>query len=322
MGSEARLQRVLMLLAVLQSGRYLNAPQLAEHCQVSRRTIYRDMNTLRDSVIDIRFDEQRQGYTLAEQSFLPATDFTIEEALSLLMLCDQGSDVPFQHAARSAGLKLLSSLPRNLREYVGELSEAIVLKLDPHNPLEQSREYYDQIALALRQRKQVRIRYGSLTENQELQTLLSPYRMLFMRRSWYVIGRSSVHREVRTFNLGRILSAETLDSTCTIPERFSLSSYLGNAWQLIREPGPDHQVVVRFQPLVATNVAEVRWHKTQELIWNADGTLDFHVTVSSLKEIIWWVLGYGNQAEVLQPSELRDQIRQHVSHLRAMYGED
>ena len=67
---------------------------------------------------------------------------------------------------------------------------------------------------------------------------------------------------------------------------------------MIPEKGRDSEVVVRFSKLVAQNVAEVNWHKTQRLAWRDDGTLDFHVTVSGLNEISWWILGYGDQAEV------------------------
>ena len=38
---------------------------------------------------------------------------------------------------------------------------------------------------------------------------------------------------------------------------FSIDRYLGNAWHLIPEPGPDVEVLVRFEKLVARNVAEV-----------------------------------------------------------------
>jgi len=59
------------------------------------------------------------------------------------------------------------------------------------------------------------------------------------------------------------------------------------AWHLIPEPGPDREVLVRFDKMVAQNVAEVVWHKTQRLSFNPDGTLDFRVTVSGLGEISW-----------------------------------
>ena len=99
-----------------------------------------------------------------------------------------------------------------------------------------------------------------------------------------------------------------------------MDRYFRNAWHLIPEKGPDHQVVVRFSKKVAQNVAEVVWHKTQRLQLNPDGTLDFHVTVSGLGEISWWVLGYGDQAEVLQPPARRSIVAGHAARLIQRYG--
>ena len=89
---------------------------------------------------------------------------------------------------------------------------------------------------------------------------------------------------------------------------------------MIPEKGRDSDVVVRFGKLVAQNVAEVNWHKTQRLAWRDDGTLDFHVTVSGLNEISWWILGYGDQAEAIEPPELRRLVAERAKRMAAMYG--
>ena len=121
-------------------------------------------------------------------------------------------------------------------------------------------------------------------------------------------------------NIGRIRQLERLEDAYQIPRGFSIDHYLRNAWHLIPESGPDHEVLVRFSPMVAQNVAEVVWHKTQQTTLNPDGTLDFRVTVSGLNEISWWILGYGDQAEVLQPPELRQLIAQRARRLADRYG--
>ena len=131
---------------------------------------------------------------------------------------------------------------------------------------------YEQLLEAIADRRSVRIRYDSLAEEKGIVTRLSPYRLLFSRRSWYVVGRSSLHRATRTFNLGRILQMEPLDDHYQIPRGFSIDRYLRNAWHLIPEQGRDREVVVRFSKLVAQNVAEVDWHKTQRLVFRDDGT--------------------------------------------------
>ena len=119
MVSLERIHRLLKLIELLQSGQTHNAKQLAEQCGVSRRTIFRDLNTIQDSGIRVHYDEARQGYSVPSTAFLPPTDFTLDEALSLLVLCGElgggTQSIPFLRSARTAALKLLSSLPPHLQ---------------------------------------------------------------------------------------------------------------------------------------------------------------------------------------------------------------
>jgi predicted DNA-binding transcriptional regulator YafY len=315
--------RLLKLIGLLQAGRGYNADSLAVECGVSRRTIFRDLDLLRQSGIPLTFDPDRQHYRIPGACLLPPTNFTSEEALALVLLCHglgDGCGLPFLSPARSAAVKLESSLPTRLRDEILNVAATVQILPAPLNPLEGRKPLYDQLLDAIATRRSVRIRYESLQERQVLVTRLSPYRMFFSRRSWYVVGRSSLHRAKRTFHLGRILSATTLDDHFQIPRGFSIVRYLGNAWHMIAEKGRDSEVVVRFSRLVAKNVAEVNWHKTQRLVWRDDGSLDFHATVSGLGEISWWILGYGDQAEVLSPPELRQRIAERVNRMAAIYA--
>jgi len=320
----SRVCRLLRLISLLQAGRGYNAEALAVELEVSRRTVFRDLDILRLAGVPLEYDEQKQRYFIPGTCLLPPTNFTPEEALALIVLCHdlgQYSQLPFFGPARTAALKLESSLPTRLREQLRGAIDAIRIQLAPINPLGGHTSVYDQLRTAIAQGRGVRIRYQSLAESELITTRLSPYQLLFSRRSWYVIGRSSLHRATRTFNIGRIRELTLTEEPYQIPRGFSVDRYLRNAWHLIAEPGPDQHVVVRFSRRVAQNVAEVNWHKTQRVQFNPDGTLDFHVTVSGLSEISWWILGYGDQAEVLQPPELRQLIARHAAHLVQRYGE-
>ncbi len=240
----------------------------------------------------------------------------------MLLLCNELGDqsrLPFLAPARSAAAKLESALPARIREELRNVASSVEIELEPRNPLIGKLPFYQQLLSAAAERRAVRIAYDSFAEQRMISTKLSPYRLLFSRRSWYVIGRSSVHRKMRTFNVGRIGELTLLDDRFKIPARFNIDRYLGNAWHLIPEPGPDQEVLLRFDPLVARNVAEVSWHKTQQATFNADGSLDFTVTVSGLNEISWWILGYGDQAEVLRPAALRALIHQRARRMTEKY---
>ncbi len=318
----SRITRLVQLLQLLQAGRGHNAGSLAQACGVSRRTIFRDLGTLRSAGVPLQFDEELERYHIPGSYFLPPTNFTADEALAVIALSHElgtSDTLPFYEPARTAALKLESSLPAQLREELRSMTRAIRIKMQPVNPLAGQLTVYQQLVDAIAGRRAVRIAYDSLTEWQEITTKVRPYQLLFSRHSWYVIGRSSIHRATRTFNVGRISDLVTLSESYKIPRGFSIERYLRNAWHLIPEAGPDQEVTVRFQAMVAQNVAEVAWHKTQRAEFNSDGTLDFHVTVSGLGEISWWILGYGDQAEVIRPTQLRKQIIHRAKNMLARY---
>jgi proteasome accessory factor B len=304
----SRIHRLVRLLLLLQGARGHDVKSLATQLGVGRRTVFRDLATLRTAGVELSFDPTRNSYAVADRASLAAGPLTATEAAALLILCHeltQESGVPLQRTARSALLKLEAMLPERMRAEARQAARAVKIRLEATNLLERLEETYQTLLEAVIERRAVRVRYESLSEATVLQTKLHPYQIVFFGRSWYVLGRSSVHRGVRTFNLGRFQGVERLDETFPAPERFSLGRHLRNAWRLVPEPGRDSDVHVRFSPRVARNVAEVRWHPTQRTEARADGGLDFFVRVSGIHEISWWIQGYGDEAEVLAPAALR-----------------
>ncbi|TWT30786.1 hypothetical protein Enr8_43110 [Blastopirellula retiformator] len=266
----------------------------------------------------LAFDSETQRYHIPDTYFLSPTNLNAEEALSVMVLCSElgdGAGLPYYSSARKAATKLENSLPARLKTRLRRVSGAVEIKLNHSPQPEEAEEVYQQLVDAVGHRRSVRIRYKSLFDDGEIGTKLSPYKLLFSRHSWYVIGRSSLHRSTRTFKVGRIQSLETLEDEFKIPSGFRVERYLRSAWHMIPEEGPDQEVVVRFHKLVASNVAEVQWHKTQQVSWNDDGSIDFRVTVSGLREMSWWILGYGEQATVLSPPEMQQIV---VGHAKAI----
>ncbi|MCA8997416.1 MAG: WYL domain-containing protein, partial [Planctomycetaceae bacterium] len=206
-----------------------------------------------------------------------------------------------------------------LQDQLLRLSEVIRIERPRTAPLSSAREHYERLLEASRQRRKIRLRYESLYEQQVIRTLVSPYTILFKRHAWYVLGRSSLHRAVRTFHVGRILESELTDDTFELPPRFSIKRHFGKAWSMVREKKARHRVTVRFQPLVARNVADVIWHPSQQIAWNDDGTMDYSVEVDGLREMSWWIMGYADQAEVLEPDEMRELIAERVRKMSVLY---
>ena len=321
----SRIHRLLKLIGLLQAGRGYNTEALAKACQVSRRTIFRDLELLRESGLPLRFDEVDSRYRIPGPAYLPPLNFTGRRGPFLDRVVPRVGAQPraaVPRSGRSAAIKIESNLPVQLRDHVRQIAGAMEIHASPANPLNGQAQIYQQLLTAISQRQCARIYYHSLAERQDICTRLSPYRLLFSRRSWYVIGRSSLHRATRTFNVSRISNFELLEDRYCIPRGFSIERHLGNAWHLIPERGPDQDVLIRFSPMVAENVAEVVWHKTQRVKFNEDGSLDFRVTVSGLNEISWWILGYADHAVVIEPAELRQIVARRAVQTASHYRDD
>ena len=111
-----------------------------------------------------------------------------------------------------------------------------------------------------------------------------------------------------------------LEEPYQIPRGFTLERYLRNAWHLIPEKGPDREVTVRFAKLVAQNVAEVAWHKTQQVRFHPDGRMDFQVTVSGVQEIAWWIWATATRPRCsVRPSPSAVLVAQQAARMAQQY---
>lgn len=321
-GNFTRITRLLRLLGLLQSSRGHNTESLASACGVSRRTIFRDLDALRNAGVPLVYNDDRQVYHIPGTYYLPPTSFSPEEALAVIVLCNEfggSAGLPFQEPAQSAAIKLENALPGRLRDELRNVSHAMHIRLHPRGHHDSDVDVYRTLIGAIARRRCVRIGYNSVSEEGAISTKLKPYQLYFSRHSWYVIGRSSLHAEVRTFHLGRIEKIESLDEEYRVPRGFSIDRYLRNAWHIIPEKGPDREVVIHFSKMVARNVEQVIWHSSQKTRTLSDGRLEFRVKISGLGEIVWWILGYGDQAEVVRPKELRRLLAKKIDAMSKVY---
>lgn len=306
----SRVSRIVNILTTLQSGQKYSPVDLENLLGISRRTVFRDLKELQSIGVPYKYDNKTGGYSIDPKFFLPPIDFNLQEALSLLMLVHKMRNhlpMPYKNSALLAGLKIENNLPADIRQYCQSTLAKITVAPDQHAAIKLLDDVYSTVQKAIRKKTMLRIAYSSLYENGDIDTTIHPYHLLYKKRAWYVIGHSSLHKAVRTFNLGRIIRAEVLDKKFTGGDNFDVQEYLGRAWCLIPE-GKLYDIKLKFSPLVAHNVTEVLWHSTQQAQWNKDGSVILSFRVDGLGEISWWVLGYGDQVQVLSPVTLRTKV--------------
>jgi predicted DNA-binding transcriptional regulator YafY len=302
-----RIRRLIKTIQLVQSGRPIDPDGLVKEFGVTRRTIFRDLNLLELAGIPCRFTRTERSYHLYRPAFLPPILLTLEEGLALMLLTRKAMSermVPDYASATAAAVKIEGALPAAVREHCGEMLKGVDVRWWPMSDTGPVRGLLPLLQRCITGHRRLYVCYDSFQEGKRIDVTLRPYRLAFIRRGWYVIGYAEEFGEVRTFKVERIDRVREDDRRFPPDPRFSLEDYFGNAWQMIRGDRRYH-VRVKFLPKVAGNVEEVLWHKTQTTQRLDDDALLFEVDVDGLEEISWWVLGYGDQAVVLDPPELR-----------------
>lgn len=316
--NSGRIERLLKLILALESRRPQTVDELAARVEVSRRTIFRDLEILTQAGLQYTYDRDNKRYTALRSMLLPPVTLTHGEALALLLAVkatERRADLVDQPTAISAGMKLESMLPAVLRDEVGSILPLVEVRGEPNSDTPSIQDTLSMIQSALSGHHVLRVRYDSYFERKTIDVILHPYRLAYIHRAWYLIAYSLTHAEIRTFKVERVLRIRKMAETFSMDHKFNLDEYFGNAWLMIRGD-KSHHVKIRFLPRVAGNVDEISWHKTQQTLYEPDGSLLFEVDVDGLDEISWWILGYGDQAQVLEPPRLKEII---ASRVKGMY---
>lgn len=285
--------------------------KLAEECEVTVKTIQRDIDFMRDQMnVPIEFDSAAGGYILTEP-YKPGLNIQLSngELISLLLTertLDLYKGSPLEVPLRLAFEKLALALEGHISIPLCELGADISLR--QIQPSRVDVTIFQTLATAIQKQRAVEITYTKLGDKKPKARKLEPYHLAAVSGAWYVIGHDLRSDEIRTFHLGRMQRASLLDIAFDRPKSFSAEKYLSGAFGIFRGKG-DYPIILRFDPWAAQLIRERKIHPTQRVQEATDGGLELRLHLSSLEEIEPWILSWGRHIRVLAPKELIRRIR-------------
>ncbi len=314
-----QMARIIKIASLIHNEpRRWTRPRLAAHLRVDKGTIQRDIDLLRGMEIQIN-PCGKQGYEMTSDFFLPIPNLNFEEALALITAARFYQAAEGEQAIEvlnSAIHKITSNLPKQTNETLSQIAPQIEVPHQQVSQIDETQLHKEKLYEAIRKRRKVNMAYNSFSSGRREQHRLSPYAVLFRRRAWYVIGSTERLNKILTFRINRIDSLFISSAPYTIPEDFSVQRYMEKSWAF--RLGPETHVVIEFAPRIAPLIREVHWHSTQEIHENA-GSLRFEATVAGWQEVGWWVLGWGDEAEVIEPKELREWVAETAEKMVEVY---
>lgn len=198
--------RLLTLLSLLQTPREWPGGELAERLGVTRRTVRRDIDRLRELGYPVEASQGTYGgYRLAAGKAMPPLLLDDDEAVAIAvgMRAAAGSAVSgIEEAAVRALAKLEQVLPSRLRHRVGSLA-AGTESMTAWTPADVDAEHLTVLAGAATNTERVRFGYRS-ADLSTSRRHVEPYRLVASQRRWYLVAYDLDRDGWRTFRVDRI----------------------------------------------------------------------------------------------------------------------
>ncbi|MFE3031505.1 helix-turn-helix transcriptional regulator [Streptomyces canus] len=319
-----RADRLLSLLLNLQSRGQMTARQLAAELEVSVRTVYRDLEALSAAGVPVvASGGPGGGCRLMEGWRSPLLGISAEEATALLAAASASGPLErtaLGDALAQARLKLLAALPAAGREQADTTASRFHLDTQawfkppepvPHLPV---------LVDAVRQDRRLRLTHAS---RPGAAGAVDPLGLVAKAGVWYLVVRSD--RGIRAHRASRITEAELLPETFTRPADFDLAAHWAR-WATEFEASLDRlPVTVRLsaaglaalpQVLGDTESAARAIPDTHEPGWHRL-VLHFDDRQAACRRL----LGFGPDAEVLEPGDVRRELAQAARRTAARYGD-
>lgn len=281
----------------------MTAGELAKRAEVSRRTIYRDLDALSAAGIPVYTQQGNGGgIRLMEQFQLDRSLLGEEEQEQILTALQSLNAVG---AADSAGIiTQLSGL------FQKKTVEWLEVDFESWGSKKTEKEYFGVCKQAILDRRLLTFQYYNSSGCQKLRTV-EPYRLCFKGGNWYLSGYCRERKDFRLFRLGRMVEVKR-EEAGFLPRELPIREEAG------RMPaGEIVDLELKFTKEAGYQVLD--FFPPEETTVLPDGSFHVFTSFVSGRWVLSFLLSFGAQVEVVSPLSMREELRTEAEKLLKQY---
>ena len=293
-----RLFRILYY--ILEKGK-VTANELADKFEVSVRTIYRDIDSISSAGIPIYALQGKGGGIEIAEDFVLSKSLLSENEKQQIMSALQGLD----NTTIQRENELLTKLSALFK-----MKNTSWIEVDFNN-WQNNKMYektFDDIKSAILSKNIISFTYFSSNE-EETNRIVKPVRLLFKSQDWYLYALCLLRNDFRYFKLSRIKNLDI--HTEKFDDSFEDA--------ILKKEIPHENTVhirVKFDRKVAFRVYD---EINGEIIEDDEGNLYAEIEIPNDYNLFNYIFSFGDGAEVLEPKEIRRQIKEMINKMAEKY---
>jgi predicted DNA-binding transcriptional regulator YafY len=300
-------------LVQLLSGRIgRTLAQLSGELGVTKRTVQRDIEVLTAAGFPVT-SEMRNGTVFWHfmEGFHAKAPVALTLAEQMALYFSKGLFKPLQgtpiyESLESAIQKIGAQLPPQSFKFLRGLDQGIAVSSFGLKDYSHSKQVIEALTRAVFHKLTARIAHRTVHHEQAIEREVDPYRLWYVNHGLYLVAHDHLRNDLRVFAVERIQSVRLTNRRFEIPDDFDFEKFKQTAFNMIW--GEPQEVKIRFSPSQAPYIRERTWHSSQKIEDEPDGSIVLTLRVADLWEVKRWLIGFGSDAEVLEPEELRCEI--------------
>ena len=155
---------------------------------------------------------------------------------------------------------------------------------------------------------QLHVRYRARDADNATEATIHPLAIIQRGAVTYLAATFYKYEDTRLLALHRIEQADILDAPVIRPKKFDIDRYIASG-ALGWGDGEMIRLEARFLADAAQHLYETPLSADQVIAPDGDSWVRLTSTVANTPQLSWWLLGFGDAAEVLRPASLRNQLK-------------
>lgn len=282
-----------------------------------RKSIYDDLESLRLFGFDIvQIKGKNGGY------YIGARDFELPE-LKLLVDSVQSSKFITQDKTH----KLIKKIEGLASIYDGQLLQRQVFVSNRVKSMNESIYYaVDGISDAITQNKKIKFRYFEYTVTKERRFRhdgafynVSPFALIWDDENYYLLAWDSSAEKFKHFRVDKMHGVSMLDEERDGTQAFQkidMSAYSKSVFGMFG--GNEQSVKMRFANHLAGAVID-RFGRDTLIVPDGEEHFTVNVNVAVSGQFYAWVFGFGTDAEIIAPADIREGMKERAQKIIEKY---
>ena len=297
-----KIDRLLSIVMMLLNRDRISARELAEHFEVSVRTIQRDMDSLTYAGIPIVASHGAQGGFGIMKGYKLDRQLVDTDDLFFILTALESIGTAFRNDEITFTLEKIKTLVRDFQaREIRKRKDNLHIDFSAISLGQSGSRMFDELERAIQDNRLIHFKYTA-SDLKVTERTLEPMTIVFKWFAWYLFGYCRLREDYRLFRLSRIQDLKVTNKS------FGRRNHTFGEFEKRGFEEKMEEVVLKFQPEMKIMVQDYFREGRTEIA--KDGSLIVRAEFPINEGVIYMILAWGDTVEVLEPEHLRKSIQE------------